>query len=236
MKRSLIITINLLIMGFILIFIVRYAGIKVNESNKSSIVSFEKMTMTTNQIIANYLENEQHLCDIWANYINRSAEGGTPMTAEEAISFIRKAKTSPQIEGHLIFFDDKNTEGLSTTAKVSAPDDYTVSYKNVNIFENIENVSPTNDVVNLTRAYTNPTNGVQSIAFLDHVTVLDSKSGKQKQGLLMRVVPLSSLEQKLVFLKGEYENVEISLVDKEGNYVVHGKSFKNSNFFEYYKS
>ena len=25
-------------------------------------------------------------------------------------------------------------------------------------------------------------------------------------------------------------------MDKEGNYVVHGKSFKNSNFFEYYKS
>lgn len=52
----------------------------------------------------------------------------------------------------------------------------------------------------------------------------------------MRVVPLSSLEQKLVFLKGEYEDVEISLIDREGNYVVHGKSFKNNNFFEYYKS
>ncbi|MBR6325855.1 MAG: response regulator, partial [Lachnospiraceae bacterium] len=65
---------------------------------------------------------------------------------------------------------------------------------------------------------------------------LDKEGGELKDGLLMRVVPLSRLEQKLVFLKGEYENVEISLVDAEGNYVVHGKSFKNSNFFEYYKS
>ena len=32
------------------------------------------------------------------------------------------------------------------------------------------------------------------------------------------------------------KNVEISLIDKDGNYVVHGKSFKNSNFFEYFKS
>ncbi len=79
-------------------------------------------------------------------------------------------------------------------------------------------------------------NGVQSISFLNNVTVLDKESGENRKGILMRVVPLSSLEQKLVFLKGEYENVEISLVDKEGNYVVHGKSFKNSNFFEYYKS
>ena len=77
---------------------------------------------------------------------------------------------------------------------------------------------------------------MQSIAFLNYVAVYDEENGEIKSGLLMRVVPLSRLEQKLVFLKGEYENVEISLVDKEGNYVVHGKSFKNSNFFEYYKS
>ncbi len=235
MKRGLIITINLLIMGVILFFIIRYANTKAEESNKNEIIAFEKMTMTTNQIIANYIEDEQHLCDIWANYINRSAEDGAPMTAEDAVSFIRKAKISSEIEGHLIFLDSPNREGISTTARVSDPSVYTVSYKNLKIFDNIS-VSDTSDVVNLTRAYTNPMNGVQSIAFLNNVTVLDKESGEQKKGLLMRVVPLSRLEQKLVFLKGEYENVEISLVDKEGNYVVHGKSFKNSNFFEYYKS
>ncbi len=235
-RRSLTITINLLIMGFILFFIIRYANTKAEESNQNEIIAFEKMTMTTNQIIANYLEDEQHLCDIWANYINRSAEDGNPMTAENAISFIRKAKTSPEVEGHLIFLDSPERLGLSTTAKVSDSDDYTVSYKNIKIFDNLESVSDTKDAVGLTRAYTNPMNGVQSIAFLNDVAILDQESGELRNGLLMRVVPLSRLEQKLVFLKGEYENVEISIVDKEGNYVVHGKSFKNSNFFEYYKS
>ena len=235
-KRSLIITINFLIMGFILFFIIRYANTKAEESNKNGIIAFEKMTLTTNQIIANYLEDEQHLCDIWANYINCSAEEGDPMTAPEAIAFIRKAKISPQIEGHLILTDSQEREGISTTAKVSDPDVYTVSYKNIDIFDNIENVSKSNDTVNLSRAYTNPMNGVQSIAFFNYVTVLDTESGGLKDELLMRVVPLSSLEQKLVFLKGEYENVEISIMDREGNYVVHGKSFKNSNFFEYFKS
>ena len=51
------------------------------ESNESGIETFEKMTVTAEQIITNYLEDEQHLCDIWSNYINRSAEAGTPMTA-----------------------------------------------------------------------------------------------------------------------------------------------------------
>jgi len=235
-KRKLILAINLLIMGFILFFIIRYANTKAEESNENEIIAFEKMTMTTNQIIANYLEDEQHLCDIWANYINRSAEDGTPMTAEEAISFIRKAKISSEIEGHLIFLDSSERGGISTTARVSDPSVYTVSYAKINIFDNIESLDTMNDVVCLTRAYTNPMNGVQSIAFLNKVNVFDKESGEQKEGILMRVVPLSRLEQKLVILKGEYENVEISIVDKEGNYVVHGKSFKNSNFFEYYKS
>ncbi len=158
------------------------------------------------------------------------------MTTEDAVSFIRKAKTSPDVEGHLVFLDSPGREGISTTARVSDSGDYTISYKNINIFDNIESVSDTIDVVSLTRAYTNPINGVQSIAFLNNVNVLDTESNELRKGLLMRVVPLSHLEQKLIFLKGEYENVEISIVDKEGNYVVHGKSFKNSNFFEYYKS
>ncbi|SEL86387.1 Signal transduction histidine kinase [Butyrivibrio sp. ob235] len=235
-KRGLIITINLLIMGFILFFIIRYANAKAEESNKNEIIAFEKMTVTTNQIITNYLEDEQRLCDVWANYINRSAEDGAPMTAEDAVSYIRKAKISSEIEGHLIFLDSPRREGLSTTPTVSDPSDYSVTYKNINIFDNIESESDSNGTVSLTRAYTNPMNGVQSIAFLNNVTVLEEEGGAPKEGLLMRVVPLSRLEQKLVFLKGEYENVEISLVDKKGNYVVHGKSFKNSNFFEYYKS
>ena len=189
MKKALIVIPNLLIMGFILFFIIRYANFKAADSNKNEIASFEKMTMTTNQIIANYLEDEQHLCDIWSNYINGSAQAGTPMTADEAISYIRKAKISQEIEGHLIFLDDPKRAGISTSASISDPDVYTVSYKNINIFDNIENVSNVNDVVNLTRAYTNPTNGVQSIAFLNHVFVYDEEISEIRSGLLMRWFP-----------------------------------------------
>ena len=236
MNRRLVIITNLLIMGFILFLIIRYANIKAVESYQNGLAAFEKMTKTTDQIIGNYLEDEQHLCDIWANYINRSAAEGDPLTPEEAVSFIRKTKNYPEIEAHLVFLDTPRHEGIATEAKVSDPGDHSVSYKNIDIFDNIESVSGANDIVGLTRAYTNPMSGVQSIAFCNNVTLSDERSNGLRTGLLMRVVPLSHLEQKLIFLKGEYENVEISLVDKEGNYVVHGKSFKNSNFFEYYKS
>lgn len=235
MKKRYIFIINILIVGLILFVILKYANDRAEESNLTSIASLEKMTTTTEQIIANYLEDEQHLCDIWSNYINRSAEAGTPMTVEEAISYIRKAKISPEISGHLIYIDDGSMAGISTTASSTDTSDYSVKYSHINIFENLE-ISNVDGVVNLTRAYTNPLNGVQSIAFLNNVKVLDDETGDMREGLLLRVVPVSRLEQKLVFLKGEYENVEISLIDWDGDYMIHGKSLKNSNLFEYFKS
>ena len=236
MKKTLIIVIDLVIMTLILFFIVQYANAKMRESNKSVTEAFEKMTVTAEQIITNYLEDEQHLCDIWANYINGSAKAGTPMTAEEAISFIRKAKISPIIYGHLIFPEEEYRRGISTHAGAKDPDDYSVSYSNINLFDNLDKISRQAGDISLTRAYTNPQNGVQSIAFMNFVTIKDEDTGNLKDALLMRVEPVSVLEDKLVFLKGEYENMEVSLINKDGEYLVHGKSLKNSNFFEYYKS
>ncbi len=235
MKRKYIAIINIVLVGVILFIIVKYANDRASESNLSSIASFEKMTTTTEQIIANYLEDEQHLCDIWSNYINGSAEAGNPMTVEEAISYIRKAKISPEISGHLIYIDDDSMTGISTSASSTDSSDYSVDYSHISIFDNLE-ISNVEGAVNLTRAYTNPLNGVQSIAFLNNVKVLDTENGTLRNALLIRVVPVSRLEQKLVFLKGEYDEVEISLIDWDGDYMIHGKSLKNSNFFEYFKS
>ncbi len=235
MKRIYIIIINIVIVGLILFFIVKYANDRATESNLASIAAFEKMTTTTEQIIVNYLEDEQHLCDIWSNYINGSAEDGKPMTVDEAISYIRKAKISPEISGHLIFIDDGSMKGVSASPSVTDPSDYSVNYSHMTVFNNLE-ISNADGVVNLTRAYTNPLTGVQSIAFLNNVKILDDETGDIREGLIIRVVPVSRLEQKLIFLKGEYDNVEISLIDWDGDYMIHGKSLKNSNFFEYFKS
>ncbi len=235
MKKRDIIIINIVIVGLILFIIVKYANDRATESNLASIAAFEKMTTTTEQIIVNYLEDEQHLCDIWSNYINSSAEAGDPMTVDEAISYIRKAKVSPEISGHLIFIDGGSMKGVSTNPRTTDPSDYSVNYSHISLFSNLE-ISNVKGVINLTRAYTNPQNGVQSIAFLNNVKILDDETGALRDGLIIRVVPVSRLEQKLVFLKGEYESVEISIIDWDGNYMIHGKSLKNSNFFEYFRS
>lgn len=221
--------------GLILFVIVKYANDRALESNRALVASFEKMTITTEQIIDNYLEDEQHLCDIWSNYINNLADAGNPMTMEEAVSYIRKVKISSEISGHLIYIDDGSLHGISTSPSTTNSNNYQVDYSHISIFDNFD-IKNLDGKVNLTRAYTNPLNGVQSIAFLNNVKILDKEKGVIRDGLIIRVVPVSRLEQKLVFLKGEYDKVEISIIDWDGNYMIHGKSLKNSNFYEYFKS
>lgn len=86
---------------------------------------------------------------IIVKYANdRAAEAGTPMTVDEAISYIRKAKISPEISGHLIYIDDGSMTGISTTARSTDSSNFSVKYSHINIFENLE-ISNVNGVVNL---------------------------------------------------------------------------------------
>ena len=54
--------------------------------------------------------------------------------------------------------------------------------------------------------------------------------------MLLRVVPISELEQKWVFPQEEFVNAELSMIDANGDYILKGNNFKNSSFFEFYKS
>ena len=54
--------------------------------------------------------------------------------------------------------------------------------------------------------------------------------------VLLRVVPISALEQKWIFPQTELVNAELAMIDANGDYILKGYSFKNSDFFEFYKS
>ena len=88
MKRGLTIVVNIAFIAFIIFFVAKYTSQKREESNNHELLLFQNTAETAGQIIANYLEDEQHLCDIWASYINGySSVEGRHMTMEEAIEF-----------------------------------------------------------------------------------------------------------------------------------------------------
>ena len=219
----------MLIIAAILGFVVLYSGFESRDSYQIQIEHFQTTTVTMEQVTQNYLEGEQRICDVWARYINNQN-----MTIEEAVEYIRSSHVLAHTSAHLVFAD--SLTGLSTRPMQGTDDDYEVSYSRVNILNNMNLDEEIGTSIQITRAYTNPMNGEQSLAFCNRISLYDPESGTNKDAILMRVLPISELEQKWIFPETELVDAELAMIDADGDYIIKGPSFKNSNFFEFYKS
>ncbi len=229
MRKLLIIFVNVVIISAILIFVVMYSRFTSRDSYQRQIENFEDTTVTMEKVTENYLEGEQRICDVWAHYINNKA-----MTMEEAAEYIRVSHVLANASAHLVFTD--TLTGLSTRPKQGTTDDYAVSYQRVDLLNSIDWIDEIGKSINITRAYTNPMNGEQSLAFCNMVTLYDPDSRTSRPAVLLRVIPVLELEQKWVFPQTELVNAALAMIDADGDYILKGSSFKNSDFFEFYKS
>ena len=229
LKKIIIICVNVIIIAAILIFVVLYSRYESRESFRRQIENFENTTVTMERVTENYLEGEQGICDIWARYINNSK-----MTIEEATSYIRNSHVLVNTSAHLISLEDQT--GLSTRPKNGTDGSYDVSYQRLDLFGDSDWIDEIGESINITRAYTNPMNGEKSLAFCNKITLYGPGGSSPSDAVLLRVVPVSALEQKWVFPQTEFVNAEISMIDSNGDYILKGHSFKNSGFFEFYKS
>ena len=229
MKKTFIILVNVIIMAAILIFVVLYSSLESRNSYRRQIEHFEDTTVTMEHVTENYLEGEQQICDVWARYINNKA-----MTMEEAAAYIRASHALENTSAHVISLN--TLTGLSTRPKQGTNNDYAVSYDRIDLLSNVDWIDEIGKSINITRAYTNPMNGEQSLAFCNRVSLSDPEGKTPEGAVLLRVVPISALEQKWVFPQTELMNAELSMIDANGDYILKGYSFKNSSLFEFYKS
>ena len=229
MKKTLIILVNVVIMAAILIFVALYSRFENTDAYRRQIEHFENTTVTMERVTENYLEGEQRICDVWAQYINSRT-----MTMEEAVSFIRASHVLGNTSGHIISLD--SLTGLSTRPKLGTDGDYEVSYDRLDLLKKADWIDEIGESINITRAYTNPMNGEQSLAFCNNVKLYDPGSDTMTAAVLLRVIPVSALEQKWILPQTELVNAELSMIDANGDYILKGNSFKNSGFFEFYKS
>ena len=227
MKRLWIIIVNIMIMIAMLLFVSIYSYYEKNDMKERQVEHFENVTISMEHVTDNYLEGEQRVCDVWAHYINSEN-----MTIDEAISFIRVSHVLKNTSAHII---DKTTkEGLSTKPRIGTTNDYVVRYANYDLLNDLSWINEIGTSVNVSREYTNSISGEQSIAFCNFITLYDN--GNPYDAILLRVLPSQELIDKWVFPQEEFENTEFSIIDSNANYIITGYSFKNSNFYEFYKS
>lgn len=228
-KRVWVILVNVLIMVGMVTFVSVYSYSENKATEKRQIEHFETMTVTMKHVTENYLEGEQRICDVWSHYINSEN-----ITIQDATDFIRVSHVLKTASAHLVYLD--TLSGLSTRESVKTPGDYSVSYKDIGLLDDTSWIHEVGTSINVSRSYTNPVNGEQSIAFCNFITLKDDGGSGTKKAVLLRVLPTSELLDKWVFPHEEFENAELSMIDTNGDYIIKGSSFKNSSFFEFYRS
>ncbi len=227
MKKSWIVIGNVLIMIAILFFVIVYSNVRGQQEYEYRVDSFEHTTVALERVTENYLEGEQGICDVWTHYINHAG-----LSLEEAADFVRHSHVHDNVSAHLVFADTKT--GLSTRANPGNPEDFSVSYSRLNLLDQLSWIGEVGTQINLSRAYTNPLNAEQVIAFCNRITVQEPEG--PREAVLLRLIPMSEIEQKWIFPQEQFEKTEVSIIDAEGNYIIKGRSFKNFSFFEFYKS
>ena len=226
MKKFLLLILNILIIAFVIVFISNYARHERQIDREIEMNSFKNITFSAELVTTNYLEGEQRTCNSWANYIN-----SRDITMQQAVDYVSTAKTNSRVSGHII--NIKTLKGLSTNSNPNKADDFKVSYTDLPILHSADELK---GEINVTRSYTNPVTGIQSIAFYNIVELLNEDTGLKESCYLLRVVPVSTVEEKWAFPTDKYKNADIAIIDMDGNYIIKGNAFKNSNIFEFYNS
>ena len=184
MKRIIVVVVNVIIMIALLTFVVLYSNIENSDTTQRQVEHFVNTTITMEHITENYLGGEQRICDVWTHYINSK-----DMTIEEALSFIRISHVLPNASAHIVYLD--TLTGLSTRARLNNPDDFTVSYEQFDFLDDVSWISEIGKTINISRSYTNPVNGEQSIAFCNSISLHDPETGASRNAVLLRVLPVS---------------------------------------------
>ena len=180
MKKTWVILVNVFIMLALLTFVVLYSGFENRNNTRMQIEHFENTTITMEHVTENYLEGEQRICDVWAHYINSK-----DMTIEESVDFIRISHVLPSASAHLVYLDTRS--GLSTRARPDNPDDYSVSYARMELLNDVSWIHDIGESINISRAYTNPVNGEQSLAFCNFITLHDPETDEPRSAILLRI-------------------------------------------------
>ena len=141
-RKIFIILTNVIIMSAILTFVVFYSKYKNRDSYEQQVEHFVDTTLTMEQVTENYMTGEQRICDVWARYINNEN-----MTMEEAANYIRASHVVPTASAHLVSLD--TLEGLSTRPRLGTTDGYTVSYKRINLLDDVDWIDDVGESINI---------------------------------------------------------------------------------------
>lgn len=189
--------------------------------------SFSTTMSSMRQVAYGYLHTEQTFCDNWATYINiRSDE----MTMEKATDFVLNVNTDRRITSYIIDYD--NLEGFAIDFDSVHETDLKGSEDKLrSAFEKARTCHMENSHLHITSPFEDRVTGVMSVGFCHNLKLVDD-NGKEKDAVLVRVMPVSELQGQWPFPTG-YDKAKLALIDGNGEFIVKFDGVKQTNFYDY---
>lgn len=232
MSKWALIILNLLVLIAGVILSVLYTVGYRDEKTENAKSSFASTVDSMEQVSSANLRMQQESVAGWGEYINKQS-----LTMDEALVLLRDMNSNENISAQIIDVD--TMRGCSTQASAIDNTDYTVDYSTSKgefqeaLKKFMETPSGSGDF-KITGAYTNTIDGKQCVGFAEKI-YLKISTGELKAYLLLRVMPIDTLQDQWVFPTG-YDDAEIGLITIDGDYVIRSKSMKSENFYEFIRA
>lgn len=229
-----LVLINILLIIFAIFSSIGYSNIVKAENQQLQLDSFCSTVESMKQASATYLNIEKGYVDDWAAYISHEN-----MNVEEALDYIRTTNTHSDRYAHIIDMDNfyawstyakngNNSVSCYTNYKQNAETNYTSRIFTQNVYQVFNSAE---DELNVLGKYRIGETQQTVISVGSRVT-LRTEDGSSKAYLLLRIIPVDSLRNTWIFPTA-YTSAEISVITREGEYVIQSESMKSRNFPEY---
>lgn len=203
------------------------------EAKKNSFVASVESLKSVSQ---NYLNSERGYVENWAAYIN-----GRDLTLPEALEFLREINTNPNRFPHIVDMDTMKawsayypagSEAIETYYHF-APDSNQTAWEQQqgNMMQALfEGTAAPFSVLGRYQLQECVAPGIGLGARI----TLKTEDG-HKDYLLLRTIPAKEISQSWVF-PTEYQDAEVGIITRSGDYVIQSSSMKSTSFIEYIRA
>lgn len=231
-KRAILIICNMLLLATMISIALIYSRTFTQQENAMKVEVFCNTVEAMKQVSENYLYTEKGYVDDWVAYIE-----DRQMTAEEALEYIRKTNTQEDRTANLINMDDFSAR--STYIKNES--EWVHCYEEMeklgtadakSFLEKMQRMFEADSEELLVLGKYREGMSQRTVISVGERVQIKEEDGTEHPYLLLRLIPADYFQKAWVF-PTEYPDAEISLIAKDGGYVVQSNSLRSKNFLEF---
>ena len=234
-SRVMLFLCNVILIAGMIFSAVVYSRVIIQQRNNLKTDAFCTTVESMKQVSENYFITEKGYVNNWSTYI-----ASQHMTEDEALEFIRTINTQPDRMAHIVDMDDlsaratyvRNNDGwvhcYENFALSDTLGDKALLQKMQSMFE-----ADADDVQVLGKYRVGETQ--QTVVSVGTRVTLRQADGGDKDYLLLRLIPVEYLQKSWVF-PTEFPTAQISLITREGEYVIQSSAMRSRSFLDFIRS